>query len=266
MRWTTASLLLLLGLWAAAAAPSTLDITVPESVKVEGEDSYICITKPLPDKPLKLVGVEPMAKQEVVHHILLFGEQLVAWALCAVAACAHGSSRQHGLQLLTCVLLSGAGGSCDKVQCSSGSALEGVTLLHCDAGVQGDRLVARGACCVNLRAVAHAATAAAAPQAVTSPSCGPRTARRQCGSASHSPHAAAGRTQCCEWQAGLWAAATGAARTRPSQQHQHVSALARGTSVPSTTAGNPLLWTGLPRAAAFFHQHLRCYELIAACS
>jgi hypothetical protein len=59
---------------AAAAAPTTLDITVPESVKVQGEDSYICITKQLPDKPLKLVGVEPLARQEVVHHILLFGE------------------------------------------------------------------------------------------------------------------------------------------------------------------------------------------------
>lgn len=58
----------------AAAAPSTIDITVPESTKVEGEDAYICITQPLPDKPLKLVGVEPMAEQKVVHHILLFGE------------------------------------------------------------------------------------------------------------------------------------------------------------------------------------------------
>lgn len=58
----------------AAAAPSTIDITVPESTKIEGEDAYICITKPLPDKPLKLVGVEPMAEQKVVHHILLFGE------------------------------------------------------------------------------------------------------------------------------------------------------------------------------------------------
>lgn len=62
-----------IGLTAAASAPTTLDITVPESTKVSGEDSYICITKPLPDKPLKLVGVEPMARQEVVHHILLFG-------------------------------------------------------------------------------------------------------------------------------------------------------------------------------------------------
>jgi hypothetical protein len=29
---------------------------------------------PLPDDPLKLVGVEPLSKQEVVHHMLLFGE------------------------------------------------------------------------------------------------------------------------------------------------------------------------------------------------
>lgn len=76
-----------LGLTAAASPPTTLDITVPEATKVEGEDSYICITKPLPDKPLKLVGVEPMARQEVVHHILLFGAcvPLAGWGLPAVA-------------------------------------------------------------------------------------------------------------------------------------------------------------------------------------
>jgi hypothetical protein len=67
-------LALLVGVVSAAVAPSTIDITVPESTKVEGEDAYICITKPLPDKPLKLVGVEPLAEQKVVHHILLFGE------------------------------------------------------------------------------------------------------------------------------------------------------------------------------------------------
>jgi peptidylamidoglycolate lyase len=66
--------LLLVWVVSATTAPTTLDITVPESVKVQGEDSYICITKQLPDKPLKLVGVEPLARQEVVHHILLFGE------------------------------------------------------------------------------------------------------------------------------------------------------------------------------------------------
>jgi hypothetical protein len=76
MSWVLVSLLLVWTFGPAAAAPSTIDITVPESAKVEGEDSYVCITKPLPDKPLKLVGVEPMAEQKVVHHILLFGKRL----------------------------------------------------------------------------------------------------------------------------------------------------------------------------------------------
>lgn len=93
------SLLLLawLGLTAAASPPTTLDITVPESTKVEGEDSYICITKPLPDKPLKLVGVEPMARQEVVHHILLFGACVLSWlwGLPAVALDASVWQQQH---------------------------------------------------------------------------------------------------------------------------------------------------------------------------
>lgn len=59
---------------AAPAAATSLEIRVPETVKVEGEDAYICITKPLPDKSLKLVGIEPIAEQKVVHHILLYGE------------------------------------------------------------------------------------------------------------------------------------------------------------------------------------------------
>lgn len=87
MRQLLLALLVAWAVSAAAAAPTTLDITVPESVKVEGEDSYICITKPLPDKPLKLVGVEPMAKQEVVHHILLFGECMLFGSSCHVLPC-----------------------------------------------------------------------------------------------------------------------------------------------------------------------------------
>lgn len=57
----------------AASGDISIDITVPE-YKVKGEDAYICTTLPLPKKPYKLVGVEPLAKQEVVHHILLFGK------------------------------------------------------------------------------------------------------------------------------------------------------------------------------------------------
>jgi hypothetical protein len=46
--------------------------------KVDYEDAYLCTAVPLPDEPLKLVGIEPLAKQEIAHHMLLFGEQPTA--------------------------------------------------------------------------------------------------------------------------------------------------------------------------------------------
>jgi peptidylamidoglycolate lyase len=59
----------------AASAPVIFNITIPKSASgFEEEDAYICTTLPLPAQPMKLVGVEPIAKQEIVHHILLFGE------------------------------------------------------------------------------------------------------------------------------------------------------------------------------------------------
>jgi hypothetical protein len=57
-----------------AATTTEFEITVPEETKVTGQDSYICTTLALPNKPYKLVGVEPLGRKEVVHHILLFGE------------------------------------------------------------------------------------------------------------------------------------------------------------------------------------------------
>ncbi|KAI8471286.1 MAG: PHM/PNGase F domain-containing protein [Monoraphidium minutum] len=70
-------LLQVLGAWQvalAASAPLLFNITIPESASDFGEeDAYICTTLPLPPQPMKLVGVEPLAEQEVVHHILLFG-------------------------------------------------------------------------------------------------------------------------------------------------------------------------------------------------
>jgi hypothetical protein len=56
------------------AATTEFEITVPEETKVKGQDAYICTTLALPEKPYKLVGVEPLGRKEVVHHILLFGE------------------------------------------------------------------------------------------------------------------------------------------------------------------------------------------------
>jgi len=41
--------------------------------ETQHEEAYLCMSVPLPDRPLKLVGVEPLSRQEVVHHMLLFG-------------------------------------------------------------------------------------------------------------------------------------------------------------------------------------------------
>ncbi|KAF8067346.1 pam-b [Scenedesmus sp. PABB004] len=65
--------LLLAAAAAARGASLEFEITVPPDVVVKGQDSYICTTLQLPDKPYKVVGVEPLAEQAVVHHILLFG-------------------------------------------------------------------------------------------------------------------------------------------------------------------------------------------------
>lgn len=58
----------------ASATPSDfkLEALMPEYT-TEHEEAYLCTSVPLPDRPLKLVGVEPLSKQEVVHHMLLFG-------------------------------------------------------------------------------------------------------------------------------------------------------------------------------------------------
>lgn len=41
--------------------------------KTEQEDEYLCTSVNLPDKPMKLLSVEPLSEQSVVHHMLLFG-------------------------------------------------------------------------------------------------------------------------------------------------------------------------------------------------
>lgn len=70
------------------ATTTEFEITVPEATKVKGEDSYICTTLALPDKPYKLVGVEPLGRKEVVHHILLFGEPCPQQQLSKCLNCA----------------------------------------------------------------------------------------------------------------------------------------------------------------------------------
>jgi hypothetical protein len=76
MGWRKCTLVVLVcGLIASVCAePLKLDIVVPP-FEVKGKDAYICTTVPLPARPYKLVGIEPIAEQSVVHHILLFGER-----------------------------------------------------------------------------------------------------------------------------------------------------------------------------------------------
>lgn len=56
-----------------AADVKELDITVPESYKVDTTDAYVCAIVALPTDAHKLIGVVPLADQAVVHHILLYG-------------------------------------------------------------------------------------------------------------------------------------------------------------------------------------------------
>lgn len=65
-------LTLLVLVQSAAAHVLTLNATVPPFTP-DGEDAYICTVLELPEKPHRLIGVLPQAKQEIVHHILLYG-------------------------------------------------------------------------------------------------------------------------------------------------------------------------------------------------
>ncbi len=66
--------LVLACLAATATAIEQLNITVPSSYKVGGNDAYVCAIVALPQEAHKLVGVIPLADMTVVHHILLYGE------------------------------------------------------------------------------------------------------------------------------------------------------------------------------------------------
>jgi hypothetical protein len=56
------------------AVSDTLELPVvfPE-YEVTENDAYLCTSVPLPDRPLKLVGVESTSDQRIVHHMLLYG-------------------------------------------------------------------------------------------------------------------------------------------------------------------------------------------------
>jgi hypothetical protein len=66
----------------APAAESANEFTVEAIMppfEVTGEDTYLCTSIQLPDRPLKLVEIEARADQSVVHHILMFGAPARGW-------------------------------------------------------------------------------------------------------------------------------------------------------------------------------------------
>jgi len=77
--WVLGALLGCCAQLALAQAPEAEDPNVRfiearmPDYKVDYVDAYLCTAVPLPDEPLKVVGIEPLAKQEIAHHMLLFG-------------------------------------------------------------------------------------------------------------------------------------------------------------------------------------------------
>ena len=68
----------------------TIDALMPP-FPTDKEDAYLCTSLPLPNSPLKLTAVEALARQDIVHHILLFGRLPGHWqadpgAVCSVIA------------------------------------------------------------------------------------------------------------------------------------------------------------------------------------
>ena len=53
----------------------TVDAIVPAAYKTKGQDQYVCFRVDLPPRGLKIIGVDPLSTQDVVHHMLLYGEQ-----------------------------------------------------------------------------------------------------------------------------------------------------------------------------------------------
>ncbi len=67
-----------------------IETLVPE-YHTDHAEMYLCTSVLLPDEPLKLVGVEPLSKQEVVHHMLLFG-MLLSFPPVPCPACLGASA------------------------------------------------------------------------------------------------------------------------------------------------------------------------------
>ena len=67
----------------------SIDAVVPADHNVIGEDQYVCFRVDLPKESLKIVGVDPLSTQDVVHHMLLFGMQQHAECLLLHILCPY---------------------------------------------------------------------------------------------------------------------------------------------------------------------------------
>ena len=87
----------------------SIDAFVPAQHEVIGEDQYVCFRVDLPKESLKIVGVDPLSTQDVVHHMLLFGTDSYARSLSVYLSLqnCHGCciSCPHFLQTISLFLL-----------------------------------------------------------------------------------------------------------------------------------------------------------------
>lgn len=73
---------------------SVLDALMPPFETTQ-EDEYLCTAIDLPEKPMQLIGVEPLSEQGTVHHMLLFGcheaaQREMVWPCRMTPACGAG--------------------------------------------------------------------------------------------------------------------------------------------------------------------------------
>ena len=126
------------------------------------QDAYLCSAVALPDKPLKLVGIESTSDQRIVHHMLLFGAPPSAWVPKAAAVCKKPPPAAACLQVLqaACIVYP----LCALVQKNSHTHL--TTHAGCDQPAQTDSVwncKMRSACGAGSEAVLYGWGKNAAP-------------------------------------------------------------------------------------------------------
>lgn len=81
-QWASCLLLLSVLLSSTTAQDDTwVDVIVPPK-QIDQEDTYVCINVDIPQHASRLIEVQPIAEQQVVHHMLLFGMFTCSTCLC----------------------------------------------------------------------------------------------------------------------------------------------------------------------------------------